>query len=208
MKELFSVKDTSTLESLVNIIMEEPGQIIELSQLAKELGSTRQTISTYLTYLEEAFVVRKLYNYSTNKRKIEKAKKYYPTIASPTLVFKTDDYSKSKVFEWLAVRELKPDFFWRDSYKNEVDIVLDENPAAPIEVKYGKISFDGLTAFMKKFGVKNARVISRDVEQKQKIGEKTIEIIPAYKLFLNKGKNSEHARQKQQKQAQVNKTVS
>jgi len=60
---LLGVRDVSSLESLLNILMEEPGQLLELSQLAGELKLSRQTLANYLTYLEECFLVRKLYNY-------------------------------------------------------------------------------------------------------------------------------------------------
>ncbi len=82
--------------------MEEPGQLIGLSDLAKELKISRQTLSN---------VERKL-------------KKYYPTIVSVDLLFREDELSKSKVFEWFLVNQLKAEFFWRDPYKNEVELIL------------------------------------------------------------------------------------
>lgn len=45
---LFKIKDISVIESLLNVIMEEPGQLIELSGLAKELKISRQTLSNYV----------------------------------------------------------------------------------------------------------------------------------------------------------------
>lgn len=182
---LFRIKDTAVVESLLNVIMEEPGQLIELSGLAKELKVSRQTISTYFRYLEESFLVRKLYNYSRSRRKTErKLKKYYPTVISPDLLFRVDDLSKSRVFEWLMVNQLKAEFFWRDPYKNEVDIVLANKETTPIEVKYGRTDFKGLTAFMKKFKVKEGYVISPGREATQKINGKNISVVPAYKFLL------------------------
>jgi len=100
--KIFKIKDITIIESLLNILMEEPGQIIEISKLAKELKISRQTLSNYLTYLKESFLIRKLYNFSRNRRKVErKLRKYYPTIISVDLLFREDDFSKSKVFEWL-----------------------------------------------------------------------------------------------------------
>src|SRR3989338_1235251 len=127
-------------------------EIIEISDLANDLNVSRQTLSNYILYLEHAFLIRKLYNFSRNRRKVErKLKKYYPTIVSPTLVFRQDDVSKSKVFEWLIVNQLQAEFFWRDPYKNEVDIVLFDKTIMPIEVKYGKIELEGMRSFMEKF---------------------------------------------------------
>jgi len=56
--------------------------------LAQELKISRQTLSNYLTYLEESFLIRKLYNFSRSKRKVErKLKKYYPTLISVDALF-------------------------------------------------------------------------------------------------------------------------
>lgn len=185
MQNLFKIKDISIMESLLNIFLEEPGQLIDISELAKELGVSRQTISTYLNYLEKSFLIKKLYNYSKNRRKIErKLKKYYPAIISAELLFKDDELSKSKVFEWLLVTQLNAEFFWRDPYKNEVDIVMPNKRELPIEIKYGKIDTRGIIVFMKKFNTKEGVIITRDKEERHKINGMGISFIPAYKFLL------------------------
>src|SRR3989344_4633320 len=182
---LFNIKDISILESLLNIIIEDPGQIIEISDLAKELKISRQTVSNYLSYLEESFLIRKLYNFSNNKRKIErKLKRYYPTIISVDTLFRDDDLSKSKVFEWLIVSQLKAEFFWRDTYKNEVDIILSNREIIPVEIKYGKLHFDGLLNFMRKFKINKGYIISFSMEGKHNFDGNNVDVIPAFKFLL------------------------
>ncbi|MBI2105479.1 ATP-binding protein [Candidatus Woesearchaeota archaeon] len=181
--KLFKIKDVSILESLFNIFLEEPGQIVEISKLANELNISRQSLSLYLRYLEDSFLIRKLYNYSRNKRKIErKLKKYYPTMLSPDLLFKDDILSKSKTFEWLIINQLKAEFFWRDPYKNEVDIIKDN---IPIEIKYGKIDLNGILLFMDKFKVNNGYVISLNEEEEKTFKNKKVKIIPAFKFLIS-----------------------
>jgi len=185
MPRLFKIRDISVIESLLDMFMEEPGQLVEISSLAKELKISRQTLSNYLTYLEESFLIRKLYNFSRNRRKVErKLKKYYPTVISVDVLFNEDDLSKSKVLEWLVVNQLKAEFFWRDPYKNEVDVVLPNKKLTPAEIRYGKISFEGLLAFMNKFKVSQGYVISLSQEREQEIAEKKISVLPAYKFLL------------------------
>lgn len=182
---MFKVRDMSTLRSLLNIIMNEPGQIIKISELSKEMSISRLTLSNYLSYLEDSFLLLKLYNYSANARKAErKLRKYYPKIISPDLLFRDDDYSKSKVFEWMIVTQLKAEFFWRDPYKNEVDVVMANKGLTPIEIKYGKLSFGGLLAFMNKFKINRGFIITSETEQVQRIGDKTLLAIPAFKFLL------------------------
>ena len=185
MQNLFKIKDISLIESLLNIFLEEPGQLVDISELSKEFRVSRQTLSSYLTYLEESFLIKKLYNYSKSRRKVErKLKKYYPTIVSADLLFNEDELSKSKVFEWLMVMQLKAEFFWRDPYKNEVDIVMVGNKPVPIEIKYGKTDAHGILAFMRKFNTYQGIIVTRNKEEKHKVNEMDILFIPAFKFLL------------------------
>lgn len=184
--KLYKIKDIAILESLLRIFTEEPGQLVELSGLASQLKISRQSLANYLGYLEDAFLIRKLYNWSKGQKKIErKLKKIYPTVISVDLLFKEDDLSKSRVFEWLIVNQLKGEFFWRDPYKNEVDVVLPNKKPKPVEIKYGKIDINGLLAFMHKFKVDEGYVISRSNEEKKRIKGKQILIIPSFKFLLS-----------------------
>jgi len=136
-------------------------------------------------YLKESFLIRKVYNFSKSRRKVErKLKKYYPTIISADILFKEDLLSKSKVFEWLMVNQLRAEFFWRDPYKNEVDVVMLNKESIPVEIKYGKIDIRSLLAFLKKFNVNKGYIISSKKEEKQKINGKTIQVVPAFKFLL------------------------
>jgi predicted AAA+ superfamily ATPase len=182
---LFRIKEISILESLLNIIMDDPGRMIDLVSLGNDLKISRQTLSLYLSYLEESFLIRKLYNFGGNRRKVErKLKKIYPAILSPALIFKEDDHSRSKVFECSVVNQLNAEFFWRDPYKNEVDVIKDGTSPLPIEIKYGKIDLGGVEAFMRKFKVGEAMIISRDKEYDHEANGRKIRVVPAFKHFL------------------------
>lgn len=181
---IFSVKETALLESLLKLLIEEPGQIIDMQTLASQFKTSRQTISNYFSLLEQAFLVRKLYNYSPNKRKAErKLKKYYPAILLPALTFKEDTLSQSKVLECVVANNLNAEFFWRDQYKNEVDIILTEPTLTPIEVKLSETKSKSLELFVQKYKAKKGFIITQNQEREQK---NRIEVIPAFKYFLTK----------------------
>jgi len=100
--EVFDIKDAGLMKSIFEIIYNNPGQIIEIQSLAKELNVSRQIVSIYLEYLEESYLIRKLYNFSRNARKIQrKLKKYYPTLVNPLLI--KNDFSK--IFEQIIINE-------------------------------------------------------------------------------------------------------
>ena len=183
---LLRVRDVSVLESVLNILLDEPGQILEVSHLAGELGISRNTLSAYLTYLQKSFLLRKLYNFAPGRRKQERRlKKFYPTVLSPDLPFGADALSRARTLEWLVVTQLRAECFWRDPYKNEVDIVIPSKPPVPIEVKSGKVEVGGLLAFMEKHGVRKGYVVSSDLKETRRIRGRTIEVIPAYEFLLD-----------------------
>jgi len=182
---IYPIRDVSILESIFKIISGNPGQIIEINRLASEVGLSRRVVSLYISYLENSFLIKKIFNFSRNQRKTaKKLKKYYPTIPALGFIYGNEDV-KPKIFENTIVLQSGANFFWRDAYKNEVDIVLDEGKIIPLEVKYGEIKdIDGMFKFMDLFNVEEGFVISRDKEKEQKIGNKRISVIPAWKWFL------------------------
>src|SRR3989344_4923791 len=180
MSEVFEVKNLVIVRKIFDIIYNDPGQIIELQQFAGEVGITRHLLSEYLEYLEESFLIKKLYNYSRNARKTQRRlKKYYSTLLNPLLI--KDDFAK--IFEQALVIHSNADFFWRDAYKNEVDIIKTD-PLTAIEIKSGEIKMGNLISlkkFIEKFKPKKAIVLSYEIERETG----SIKIIPAWKWLLD-----------------------
>ena len=184
---IFPIRDVSILESIFKIISGNPGQIIEINKLASEVGLSRRVVSLYIGYLENSFLIKKIFNFSRNQRKTaKKLKKYYPAIPALGFIYGNEDV-KPKIFENIIVLQTGANFFWRDAYKNEVDIVLNENnKILPIEVKYGEIKdINGLLRFMDNFKIKDGVIVSLDLEKSINKGDRNIKIIPAYKFLLS-----------------------
>lgn len=186
--QIFPIRDVAILENIFNIILFDPGEIINLNSLAKDLNTSRQTVSIYLDYLEKSFLIRKVYNFSKNIRKTErKLKKYYPAIISYKLIQKEEF---GKILETAMVLQLGAEFFWRDVYKHEVDIILVKNKIIPVEIKSGnKFDVRSLLIFMEKFRIKKGFIISLDKERKIRQKGKLIEIIPVYKFLMTMNKD-------------------
>jgi len=177
--QILPIENPEILSQMFSIIAKAPGQIINMDKLANDLNISRQTASNYLDYLEKSFLIRKLYNFSRNPRKTQtRLKKYYPLILFPEEVENREIFGK--VFETFIVNQLNAEFFWRDAYKNEVDIVLKDKEIMPIEVKVSDINTKPLSLFIKKFKLKKGTILTYDKEEK--IGN--ITLIPFYKYLL------------------------
>ncbi len=177
--QIVPIENPVILSQMFNIIAKDPGQIIQMDKLAKELGISRQTASNYLDYLEKSFLIRKLYNFSRNARKTQtRLKKYYPVILFSEEIGNREIFGK--VFETFVVNELNAEFFWRDTYKNEVDVILKNDEIIPIEVKVSNIETKPITLFMNKFKLKKGIILTYDREEMKD----RVKVIPFYKYFL------------------------
>ncbi len=167
------------VNDILELIIYSPGQIIDIVKLAKELKLSRQVVSSYLDYLEKSFLIKKVYNFSRNLRKQKRAlKKYYPAIVFPAVV--EDKFAFC--FENSLVWQLDAQFFYRDAYQHEVDIILvgKNKEIIPLEVKTGAIDLKGLNTFLRKHNLTDALVIT--IDREDKIGN--TKILPFYKYLL------------------------
>jgi len=184
---LFPVENPDKLKAIVRAIYSNPGMIIKYENLARDLGLSSKTTEKYIFYLLQAKVIKKLYNFSRNFLTSEKKlKKFYVT--APCLCFLNDEFSIPKVAENIVAMDA--DFFWRDSFKNEVDCILkrDSKPL-PVELKFrSKIRNDdnkGLIKFMDKFNVSSGIMITKDERAEKQIEKRTIKFIPLWKWLID-----------------------
>lgn len=192
--KIFPIENEELLMRILKIIASNPGMLSDYGSLSKELGISRVTLSNYFFYLNESFLIKKLYNFSRNMLTSEKKmKKFYLTTTSffPFLNNKIDE---SKLIENLIVAFVDAKFFWRTPQKYEIDVILKEkSKIIPIEVKYkeyiSKKDTKNLLRFCEKFNVEEAVIITQSKSNEEifklKSGNRVkIKFIPAWKFLL------------------------
>lgn len=131
--------DKDILHKICMIILRDPGEIINYSDLSKDLGAKREDVSKYIDYLVNSGIIRKIYNYSNNSRKLEiKSKKFYPYCTSLTRVI-TDNPDMSKIIETDVCFQLGAKYFLNNKGKEELDFLLIDpitSKKIGVEVKY------------------------------------------------------------------------
>jgi len=186
MAKIYPIDDPAQLISILDILIDNPGMIVDLASLSQELGIHRHTLAKYFEYLEMAHLVVKLYNFSRNRGTSEKRlKKFYPAFLSSALSEGGEEWM-GKVAETMCVVCTGARFFWRDKYKNEVDMVLQKGSEIfPVEIKYRNKPRQnrGLGKFCKKYHCKEAIVVTKDA---RKIGGEPANAVwmPAYEFLL------------------------
>jgi len=168
---IFPVGNIEVLWQIIRMIAQQPGIYIDYQNFANELGLSNKTVSTYLYYLEESFLIQKLYNFSRNRITSEKKlKRYY--LASPSFSWALTDFLEAgRLVENFVPSLRNYQFFWRDSYHHEIDFIeIEHNSIIPIEVKYKETihakDVANLLLFSKKFSCKKALVLKKGTEEK------------------------------------------
>lgn len=195
--KIFPIKNEELLLKMIKIVASNPGMLLDYESLSKEIGISRITLSNYFFYLEESFLVKRLYNFSKNMLTSEKKmKKVYLTTTS-FFPYLNNNIEETKLVENLVVTLLNAKFFWRTPQKYEVDIILeDKEGIIPLEVKYTKDTatkdVKNLLRFCSKFYAKEAILLTKDKlsesEFKLKNGKKIkIRFIPAWMFLLDLG---------------------
>ncbi len=180
--ESFRIEDIEIVRILANYCFENPGTIINVDSLSKDLGRHRKTIRNALNYLELSFLIKRVSNLRksllASSRKNKKAYPLHQSLAT------TRD--EDKILETTVRSEINAEYYWRKG-NSEVDFVIRNKEIIPVEVKSTEEvktrDLNPLVKFSKLFNARKAVVLYRGVEKElQKDGVK-ISLIPILKYL-------------------------
>ena len=133
-----------TIDRLLRMTATVHGQLLNLSRLGQSLALSHPTVSSYLDYLEGAFLVRRLQPYSANLKKrlvrspklywrdsgllhaLLRARSYDDLLVQPWVGASWEGYVIEQVLDTLALTGHRADpYFLRTSDGNEIDLLLD-----------------------------------------------------------------------------------
>jgi len=175
-RNIKSVENLTTFQKFLGLLAGRTAQILNLTSLASDVGTSVPTIKSWLSILEASYIIKLLPSYHTNwnKRMIKAPKIHFldtglicallginkstelarhPLIGSIFESYVFSEYVKKKANLKLAANM----YFWKDKSNKEVDILLEEGTVTEaIEVKYGQtISQDYFT------NLENYRTLSK-----------------------------------------------
>lgn len=132
------------------------GELLNVTGLASDCGISNATANSWLSILSSSYVIHLLRPYSTNqgKRLIKTPKLYFldsGLLCNLMGIESADELAahpqRGAIFETAVVSELMKSYlnrgrtpnlsFWRDTNKNEIDVVVEKGPSpfAAIEIK-------------------------------------------------------------------------
>lgn len=172
-RSLFNIGDITKFNNLVKILASQISSLVNVSELARTVGISRQTVLNYISILENSFVISMLPPYSKSLHvEVRKANKIY-FFDNGLRNYLIGDLSSSLsrtdigvlfenvIFAGLIKRKKEMDhlFYWRTKDKTEVDFVYESGKKIiPIEVKTRARSHRGLINFTRRYEIKNGYI--------------------------------------------------
>ncbi len=172
-RQLSQVGNLHTFSLFLKLCAGRVGQLLNLSNLANDVGVSVNTIKSWINILEASYVVFRLYphhkNFNKRLTKMPKLYFYDTGLLCYLLGLKNAGdlqvhFAKGQIFENFVILDLLKQrynrgqdsniYFWRDHKGNEVDLIVQfGNQLIPIEIKAGKTKkgdyFNGLNYWRK-----------------------------------------------------------
>lgn len=147
---MYSIKSPEILEKLMYYIADNTAQTFSYTGMSGNFGIDTVTLISYIGYLKQAFLINVLENYSTNIGKTIRSNKKLSILDNGiqnSLLKRKEitDQEAGHIVEsmvdfdirLLCEKENYNQYYYRNSDKEEIDIILDRKiDIIPIEVKY------------------------------------------------------------------------
>lgn len=194
--QTFKLDLPELLLKLLTISASRPGFYLDYKNLSNDLSVDQRTIANYISYLEYALFLQKLYNYSQNFLTSEKkTKKLYLCNTAFTLVL-NPQVDLPSILEQFFVNNFSARFFLKTPQKEEIDIIHKKDKhILPVEIKIKeKIGMDDVKTLFKFLGRNNlqrALLITLDIETTFEKEKLIVEAIPYWRYWSIKRKQAE-----------------
>jgi len=142
-----SIKNVKSFKEITHFIISNTSNLYSYNSLAKAVGSNEHTVKSYISYLEDAYLLKEIknFNYSLKKQLLSKKKTYLTDnsfLAQTSFRFSKDNGKllENLVFNELLKREYDIYFF---NNKKECDFIAKkDNKTVAIQVCYELNSFN------------------------------------------------------------------
>lgn len=191
--QTFKLDLPELLMKLLSITASRPGFYLDYKNLSNDLNVDQRTIANYISYLEYALFLQKLYNYSSNLLTSEKkVKKLYLCSTAFTLALHPEA-GLPAVLEQFFVNSLDAKFFLKTPQKEEIDIIHAGNSRLlPVEIKIkekiDRNDVKTLFKFLEKNNLPKALLITLGTETVLKKDKAVIDAVPYWKHWTIKSK--------------------
>lgn len=185
------------ISEMAKVLIDHPGQIVEIQNLAHDLNIAQNTARNYLDLLEKTNLVSQIFNLGIGFRtRSLRQRKVYPSSVNSVVLRNLEsitseiwqknagDIIETFVFNHLGRKNEGKIYFWRQRQVKEVDFIISSaEKLLPVEVKYQNQirsqDLANLVYYCQKQKITNATVVTKDDASVKKISNIKIELKPA-----------------------------
>ena len=177
-RQMIHLKDLMTFQRFMKLCAARVGQMLNMNNLANEVGVSHHTIKSWLSILQASFLIVLMAPYFENfgKQMVKSPKLYFTDVGLASYLLEIETLSqidrdplRGHLFENLVVMEFIKTrlnqgrdphlYYYRDSQKNEVDVIYKRGAELiPIEIKSAQTLhgsyFKGLDYFRRLVGTR------------------------------------------------------
>jgi predicted AAA+ superfamily ATPase len=181
-----NIRDVKFFKNFVQFILSNTSNLYSYNSLAKALNSNENTVKTYLSFLQEAFLIYEINNFSFSlKKQIKSKKKSYAIdnglVAQISFRFTQE---KGKLFENMVFSELKKRnyeiYFYNEKYECDFLIKNDKLKAVQVAYELNDFNFEREVRSLINLPFEAEKFIITFNQEKT---YKDIKIIPFYEFF-------------------------
>ena len=164
MRALADFKELSKLRDLILLLTSRVGSKIEISKIASEIGISRETVYSYLNFLEKTYFVFLISPFSRNRdTEVRGAKKLY--LCDVGLLNYLGKVSAGSIFENFVFNNLRKygvvNYYQR--YKgSEIDFIIDGKFAFEAKIKTSEFDIKRLKKIANTLKLKGYYIITQD----------------------------------------------
>lgn len=160
---LADFKNISAFRDLILLLLGRAGAKLDVSKLAKEVGVSRETVYSYLSFLEATYFIKLVQPYSRNvDREVSGARKVY--ICDNGFISQFSRSSEGSLLEnavWQNIRRRGEIKYYQKRSGPEIDFIVDGKIALEVKQKGGDYDYAKLAALAKSLKIKEYYVVSR-----------------------------------------------
>lgn len=167
-KSLADFAQNSKLRDLILLLIPRVGSRIEISKLSQSLGISRQTVYSYLAFLEDTYFIGLLSKFSNSiDRQAAGAQKLY--LCDSGMANFLGKPSEGQLFEQSVFQNLRPNFTldFYNKGESEVDFIVDKKIALEIKTTVSRRDISNLKKRTQSLGITENYVVTKEYSKEK-----------------------------------------
>lgn len=184
-----NIRQDEVFYKLFKILASQVGNLVNSSEIASTLGTSKTAVDNYLYVMQKSFHIRLINPFFRNLRKelTKMPKVYFLDLGLRNFFIKNfkvfnEREDKGPLLENALFRQLMEKYefdeirFWRTIQKQEVDFVIDEKMAFEVKVQPNKFKEKNYRAFLENYPQMKFSIVSFDAKEKSVGPHQVLEI--------------------------------